>query len=73
MGNIRPTFVKRVAIELVKKYPDSFDGDFYHNRDIVSRITDLGLKEGDIIKVERKRLLNMIAGYVTRYRQRYEA
>ena len=73
MGNIRPTFVKRVAIELVKKYPDRFTGDFYQNRDAVARLTDLGIKDGDKIRIERKRLLNMIAGYVTRYRLRYEA
>ncbi len=73
MGNIRPTYVKRVAIELVKKFPDRFDGDFYRNREAVAELTDLAIKEGDKLKVERKRLLNMIAGYVTRYRQRYEA
>ena len=73
MGNIRPTFVKRVAIELVKKYPEQFTGDFYHNRDMVMKLTDLGIKDGETLRVERKRLLNMIAGYVTTYRLRYEA
>lgn len=73
MGNIRPTFVKRVAIELVKKYPGKFSEDFYHNRDVVANITDLGIMEGEKLKVERKKLLNMVAGYVTRYRLRYEA
>jgi small subunit ribosomal protein S17e len=73
LGNIRPTFVKRVAIDLVKKFHDRFTEDFYHNRDIIARVTDLGIKDGDKIRIERKRLLNMIAGYVTRYRLRYEA
>ncbi len=63
MGNIRPTYIKRVAIELVKLYPEKFTEDFQHNKKMVSELTD----------VESIMMRNRIAGYVTRYRQHYEA
>lgn len=63
MGNVRPTYIKRIAIDLVKKYNDQFTGDFEHNKAKVAELTD--------IKVATFR--NRIAGYVTTYRQSYEA
>ena len=63
MGNIRPTYIKRVAIELVKKFPDTFTDDYQHNKKMVAEITD----------VESIKMRNKIAGYVTRYRKYYEA
>jgi small subunit ribosomal protein S17e len=63
MGNIRPTYIKRVAIELVKKYPDQFTADFQHNK----------LKVTELCDVEIKNMRNKIAGYVTRYRSHYES
>ena len=63
MGNIRPTYIKRVAVELVQKYPDQFTGDYQHNKQMVSRLTD----------VRSVSMRNKIAGYVTRYRKQYEA
>lgn len=63
MGNIRPTYIKRVAIELVKTYPEKFTEDFQHNKKAVSELTD----------VSTIMMRNRIAGYVTRYRQHYEA
>ena len=63
MGNVRPTYIKRVAIELVKQYPDKFTDDFQHNKKMVSEMTD----------VSTIMMRNRIAGYVTRYRQHYEA
>ncbi|MEK6810645.1 MAG: 30S ribosomal protein S17e [Candidatus Thermoplasmatota archaeon] len=59
MGNIRPTYIKRVAIELVKLYPNEFTDDFEHNKRKVDELTD----------VQYQRMRNQIAGYVTRYRQ----
>ncbi|HTD81028.1 MAG TPA: 30S ribosomal protein S17e, partial [Thermoplasmata archaeon] len=41
MGNIRPTYIKRVAIDLLKMYPDSFTDDFEHNKKKVSELTDV--------------------------------
>ena len=63
MGKIRPTYIKRVAIELVKKYNDKFTDDFQHNKRMVMELTD----------VESVILRNRIAGYITRYRKKYVA
>ncbi len=62
MGNIRQTYIKRVAIELVKKYPDTFNEDYEHNKQKVAELTD----------VPTVRMKNRIAGYVTRYRPQYK-
>lgn len=58
MGNIRPTYIKRVAIELVERFPEHFTEDFDHNKKAVSALAD----------VQGKAMRNRIAGYVTRYR-----
>ncbi len=58
MGNIRPTYIKRVSIELVQKYPDKFKSDDYeHNKKMVDEYTD----------VDSKMMRNRIAGYIIRY------
>lgn len=61
MGNIRPTYIKRVAIHLVKDYPQAFCEDFEHNKDMV----------GKLCSVESKTMRNRIAGYVTRFRKNH--
>lgn len=58
LGNIRPTYIKRVAIELVKRFPDRFTADFENNKKVVQELTDVRYNE----------MRNKIAGYVTRYR-----
>ena len=63
MGNIRPTYIKRVAIELVRQHPDEFTEDFEHNKKKVSELSD----------VSSILMRNRIAGYITRYRQRQSA
>jgi small subunit ribosomal protein S17e len=63
MGNIRPTYIKRVAVELVHRYPDLFTSDYQYNKQMVSKLTD----------VRSVSMRNKIAGYVTRYRKQYEA
>jgi small subunit ribosomal protein S17e len=63
MGNIRPTYIKRVAIELVKKHPDRFNDNFQDNKKAVEELTD----------VRSATMRNRIAGYVTRFRKHYEA
>ncbi len=62
MGNIRQTYIKRVAIELVQKFPDEFGPDYDANKKKVDELTD----------VTSKNMRNRIAGYVTRYRKGYE-
>ena len=63
MGNIRPTYIKRVAIDLVEKYPRVFSEDFDNNKMMVEKLTDVGSTT----------MKNRIAGYVTRYWRRFEA
>src|SRR5437867_7759125 len=60
LGNIRPTYIKRVAIELAKLYPNEFTDDFENNKRKVSELSD----------VRSVLMRNRIAGYITRYRQR---
>ena len=57
MGRIRPTYIKRVAIELVNKYPQAFSKDFEGNKEMVNALTD----------VSSVTMRNRIAGYITRY------
>ena len=59
MGRIRPTYIKRVAIELVNKYPRVFSADFEANKVLVGKLTN----------VQSISMRNRIAGYVTRYWQ----
>jgi small subunit ribosomal protein S17e len=63
LGSIRQTYIKRVAIELVKKFPEEFTNDYEHNKQKVQELTN----------VKTSRLRNRIAGYVTRFRKHYEA
>lgn len=63
MGNIRSTYIKRIAIELVERHPNAFTDDYEHNKRRVSELTD----------VRSVMMRNRIAGYVTRYRQNQEA
>lgn len=57
MGRIRPTYIKRVSIELVNKYPQAFSMDFEENKAMVNNLTD----------VSSVTMRNRIAGYITRY------
>jgi len=62
MGRIRPTYIKRVSIELLNKYPQAFNRDFENNKEMVSNLTD----------VYSVTMRNRIAGYITRYMSRPE-
>jgi len=63
LGKIRPTYIKRIAEDLVRKFPDRFTTDFEHNKKMVDEVADVST-----VKVR-----NRIAGYVTRRRKRLEA
>ncbi|MBM4249562.1 MAG: 30S ribosomal protein S17e [Euryarchaeota archaeon] len=63
MGRIRPTYIKRVAIELLKKHPEQFTNDFEQNK----------IKVGELTDVKYTGMRNRIAGYVTRYRRAHPA
>ena len=56
MGSVRQTYIKRVAFELIEKHPEEFTREYQHNKEGVSRLTD----------VNSKMMRNRIAGYVTR-------
>jgi small subunit ribosomal protein S17e len=60
LGNIRPTYIKRVAYELLRVHADEFTKDFTHNKQMVDKLTD----------VKSQALRNKIAGYVTRLKKR---
>lgn len=70
MGNIRQTYIKRVAIELVRHYPEQFTGDFSSNKKKVLELTDLTVVVDGVPRVTYKKLANRIAGYATRYVKR---
>ena len=70
MGNIRQTYIKRVAIELIRHYPEQFTGDFAQNKQKVIELTDLGTIVDGKPHVVYKKLANRIAGYATRYVKR---
>ncbi len=63
MGQVRPTYIKRIAIELVKNHGDRFTEDFDHNKTQVTELTD----------VKSISMRNRITGYVTRYRKQEQA
>ena len=56
MGKVRTEMVKRLAIELIGKYPKSFDIDFDHNKKFLTEL-NIGVS---------KKLRNKVAGYATR-------
>lgn len=59
MGRIRPTFIKRTAIELINRYPELFTEDFEANKRLVKEVAEIGSKE----------FVNKVAGYITHYKK----
>ena len=56
MGKVRTEQVKRIARELLDKYPSKFTVDFENNKKLVNEYTN----------VSSKKLRNKISGYTTR-------
>jgi small subunit ribosomal protein S17e len=56
LGKVRPEHVKRIAKELVQRFPDKFTANFENNKKLVGEFTNLS----------STKLRNRIAGYVTR-------
>ena len=56
LGNVKPAFVKRIALELIEKFPEEFTDDFEKNKMLVERLTTISTKN----------LRNRVAGYITR-------
>jgi small subunit ribosomal protein S17e len=55
LGKVRPERVKRIARELLSRFPDRFTADFRANKELVK----------SLVKTSSPKLRNMIAGYVT--------
>ncbi len=56
MGTVKPAYIKNVAMELLKKYPDVFTGSFEENKKLVQELTN----------IKSKTVRNRVAGYITR-------
>jgi len=56
LGKVRPERVKKIARELLKRYPDKFTADFENNKKLL----------GSLSEISSARLRNRIAGYITR-------
>jgi small subunit ribosomal protein S17e len=56
LGKVRPDRVKRVARELVERFPEKFTANFESNKKLVESLTN----------ISSTKLRNRIAGYITR-------
>jgi len=56
LGKVRPDRVKKVARELMKRYPEQFSTDFESNKKLLRSLATL----------RSLKLRNQIAGYITR-------
>lgn len=56
MGTVKPAYIKVIARELLKKYPEVFTRDFNENKRLVSELTN----------IQSKKVRNRVAGYITR-------
>ena len=56
MGKVRIAAVKKVARELVERYPDKFTTNYESNKTVLA----------DLVDAKTKRLRNRVVGYVTR-------
>jgi len=63
LGNVRPEKVKRIARELVRRFPDKFTTNFEENKKVLSSIAS----------IPSTRLRNSIAGYITRLISIYQS
>ena len=56
VGKVRIAAVKKVARELVERYPDKLTTDYEANKKVLA----------DLVDAKTKRLRNRVVGYVTR-------
>jgi small subunit ribosomal protein S17e len=60
MGRIKTTYLKRRTKELFKLHGDKFSQEFAHNKELTNSYASIG----------SKKLRNIIAGYMTRLKQK---
>ncbi|MEM4472812.1 MAG: 30S ribosomal protein S17e [Archaeoglobaceae archaeon] len=56
MGTVKPAYIKVIANELLKRYPEVFTSNFDENKKLVSQLTN----------IKSKTIRNRVAGYITR-------
>ena len=56
MGKVRTEHIKRIARELVERFPDRFTTDFETNKKALEMVAE----------IQTHKLRNKIAGYITR-------
>jgi len=56
MGTVKPSYIKVIATELMKRYPEVFTSNFDENKKLVSQLTN----------IRSKTIRNRVAGYITR-------
>jgi len=56
MGKVRPNHIKKLARELVERFPKRFNSDFENNKKMVDTLTN----------VTSTKIRNRVAGYITR-------
>ncbi|WP_455367426.1 30S ribosomal protein S17e [[Eubacterium] cellulosolvens] len=59
MGKVRPEGIKRIANDLIKKYPDKFSKDFDQNKKNIE----------EYLIYDAKKMRNRVAGYITRLKK----
>jgi len=55
MGKVRSRQVKRIAYELLERFPEAFSKDFEYNKRVLEKIAD----------IPSRKLRNRVAGYIT--------
>lgn len=63
MGRIKTALIKRKTKELLKMHGDKFTMDFSQNKQIANQY----------LKVNSKKLRNIVAGYMTRLKKKEKA
>ncbi len=56
MGNVKPAYIKRLALELLEKFPEEFSDDFEKNKILVTKLSTISTKN----------IRNRVAGYIAR-------
>ena len=56
LGNVKPAYIKKLALQLIERFPDKFTDDFEENKKLVEKLTT----------IETKNMRNRIAGYIAR-------
>ena len=56
MGNIKTTFIKRLANSLIEQNKGRFDGDYSKNKEVMK----------ELVSIPSKTLRNKVAGYITK-------